>query len=444
MIEEKLWYAVIYFAEALTAWQFFGSLFPSRKPFWERCVLYGVAYAVAYLAFAVSIVPVNTLLFAVCNWGVLLLGYRIKWMRAALHALLLTGLVLSTEFLIAMLLGAFFRDFNKYQNDLVVLVLFSILSKFIFFFCTRLYVHIAKGKETEEPIPLPVIALLVLCCISSILVILFLFLLCLWVKTLPTFGGVLMISGGLGLLLVNILLFAGYQYLQRTNKNYRDILLLQQKSQADEEYYTALQEQYDSQRVLIHDIRHHLEVIKEMTEKGDLSAAVQYVGDVEKLPALQKQVRYSTNSILNAIVVRYREVCRKKGIDFTVDIRHASLDFLTPVDITALFGNLLENAVEAAEGTADPFVELTCRENHGQLLVTIANACEHLPVEDGEGQYITQKQDKDLHGVGLQSVKRILKKYGGQIEFYSTQSPQVFHVLVSFPTTGADHEKNGL
>lgn len=435
MTEEKLWYAVIYFAEALTAWQFFGSLFPSRIPFWKRCVLYGVAYAVAYWAFAVSIVPVNTLLFVVCNWGVLLLGYRIKWMRAAVHSLLLTGLVLSTEFLIAMLLGAFFRDFNKYQNDLVVLVLFSILSKLIFFFCTRLYVYIAKGKETEEPIPLPVIALLVLFCISSILVILFLFLLCLWVKTLPTFGGVLMICGGLGLLLVNILLFAGYQYLQRTNKNYRAFLLLQQKSQADEEYYTALQEQYDSQRVLIHDIHHHLEVIKEMTEKGDLSAAVQYIGDVEKLPALQKQIRYCTNSILNAIVVRYWEVCQKKGIDFTVDIRHASLDFLEPVDMTALFGNLLENAVEAAEGAPEPFVEFSVnlREPHNLLLVTIANACRELPVEEGEGMFATGKKEKHRHGIGLQSVRRVLKKYGGQIEFYHTQCPQAFHTLMSFP-----------
>lgn len=444
MIEEKLWYAVIYFAEALTAWQFFGSLFPSRKPFWERCVLYGVAYAVAYLAFAVSIVPVNTLLFAVCNWVVLLLEYQIRWTRAALHALLLTGLVLSTEFLAVTLLGIAFQNFDAYQNNIVVLALFSSFSKLLFFLCTRLYVRIAKGKETETALPTPVVILLALCSVASIFLIFSLFFICIMVNNLPDIVSVLMISGGLGLLLVNILLFTGYQYLQRTNKNYRDMLLLQQKSQADEEYYTALQEQYDSQRVLIHDIRHHLEVIKEMTEKGDLLAAVRYVGDVEKLPALQKQVRYCTNSILNAIVVRYREVCRKKGIGFTVDIRHASLDFLKPVDMTALFGNLLENAVEAAEGTADPFVELTCRENHGQLLVTLANACEHLPVEDGEGQYITQKQDKDLHGVGLQSVKRMLKKYGGQIEFYSTQSPQVFHVLVSFPTTGADHEKNGL
>ena len=147
MIEEKLWYAVIYFAEALTAWQFFGSLFPSRKPFWARCVLYGVAYAVAYLAFAVSIVPVNTLLFAVCNWGVLLLGYRIKWIRAALHALLLTGLVLSTEFLAVTLLGIAFQNFDVYQNNIVVLALFSSFSKLLFSCVLGSMCVLPRGKK---------------------------------------------------------------------------------------------------------------------------------------------------------------------------------------------------------------------------------------------------------------------------------------------------------
>ena len=202
--------------------------------------------------------------------------------------------------------------------------------------------------------PAPVAAIFTLCYIFSIVVLLSLFLLCLLVKTLPVFGGVLMISGGLGLLLVNILLFAGYQYMQQINKNYRDLLLLQQKNEADEGYYAMLQEQYDGQRVLIHDIRHHLETIQGMAEKGDLPAVTRYIGEVEQMPALQKQVRYCADPVLNAIVVRYQEVCRKKGIAFTVDIRHASLDFLAPVDITALFGNLLETQWKLPRARPNP------------------------------------------------------------------------------------------
>lgn len=438
MMEEKLWYAVIYFAEALISWQFFGSLFPSRRSFWTRCVLYGGTYIITYLAFAVSTVAMNTLLFAVGNWIILLFGYQIGWMRAAVYALLLTGLMLSTEFLVVTLLGMVFQNFDVYQSDLVVLALFSSLSKLIFFLCTRLYVRIARGKETDAPIPIPVVLLLTLCCIASVFVIFSLFFICLMVNNLPAVGSALMISGGLGLLLVNILLFAGYQYMQQINKNYREVLLLQQKYEADKEYYTALQEQYDGQRVLIHDIRHHLGVIKGLTEKGDRLAAVQYVDEVEKLPALQKQVRYCTNPVLNTIVVRCQEMCRKKGIEFTVDIRHASLDFLEPVDITVLFGNLLENAVEAAEGALDPFVEfsVSLRESHNLLLVTIANTCKELPVEESGEWFVTRKEEKLHHGIGLQSVRQTLNKYEGHIEFYYTQVPQVFHALVSFPTSG--------
>ena len=91
--------------------------------------------------------------------------------------------------------------------------------------------------------------------------------------------------------------------------------------------------------------------------------------------------------------------------------------------------------MEAAEGAPEPFVEfsVSLREPNNLLLVTIANACRELPVEEGEGRFATRKREKHRHGIGLQSVRRTLKKYGGQIEFYHTQSPQAFHALVSFP-----------
>lgn len=434
-MEEKILYAVIYFAEALIAWQFFGSLFLTRRSFWKLCFLYGVAYTIAFLTFAVPMVPMNTLLFAACNFVLLLLGYQVKWGRAILHAFLFTGLMLSTEFLTLTLLGMIFRNFDMYQNSLVVLALFSSLSKFAFFLCTKLYVLIAKGKKIDAALPTQVVALLTLCSITSIFVIFSLFFICLMINSLPIFASILMICGGVGLLLVNILLFAGYQYMQQINKDYRDVLLLQQKNETDNDYYTALQEQYDRQQVLIHDIRHHLKTIDSLTQKGDLPAVARYIGEMEQLPALQKQVRYSSNPVLNAIVIRYQRVCQKKEIDFAVDIRNASLDFLAPVDITALVGNLLENAVEATEGTPEPYIEFSASilETNGLILITIENTCKQLPEEDGTGSFITRKHDKHLHGIGLQSVRRTLKKYGGHIEFYHSDNPLTFHVLVSFP-----------
>ena len=70
----------------------------------------------------------------------------------------------------------------------------------------------------------------------------------------------------MALLLGNILIFAAYQYIQQMSRRYMDLRLQQQKEQADRSYYKTLQEQYDNQRIMIHDIRHHLGLIKELAK----------------------------------------------------------------------------------------------------------------------------------------------------------------------------------
>ena len=106
--------------------------------------------------------------------------------------------------------------------------------------------------------------------------------------TLPYPDNIWMVGAGMGLLLVNVLLFSGYQYTQQINEKYRELQLMQQKEKADEEYYTALQEQYENQRILIHDIRHHLETIKNMLEKEEYPALGRYVGEMSQMPAFAK------------------------------------------------------------------------------------------------------------------------------------------------------------
>lgn len=67
MIEQNICFVVVYLAEALTAWQFFGELFSPRRPTWVRGILFGVGYGLAWLCFALDFVHVNVLIFAVCT-----------------------------------------------------------------------------------------------------------------------------------------------------------------------------------------------------------------------------------------------------------------------------------------------------------------------------------------------------------------------------------------
>lgn len=430
MMHERLWYALIYVAEALIACQFFGSLFLSKGKFWSRVALYGVGYTVAYLVFAASFVWLNTVIFTLCNLVILMVGYQVTLRKAALHALLLTGLMLSTEFLGTLILGAVLRNFSQYQSDVTALLLLAVFSKLLFYLVTRLYAYIAHGRESDYFIPGPVAALLAFCCILSALVIFSLSSIYMAFGTLPYPDNIWMVCAGIGLLLVNILLFSGYQHTQQINEKYRELQLMQQKEKADEEYYTALQEQYENQRILIHDIRHHLDAIKNMLEKEEYPALSRYIGEMSQMPALQKRVKFCRDPVLNAILLHYQELSEKTGVSFTADIRAVSLEFMKSVDVTAIFGNLLENALRAAQKSEEPFVELSVgkRENAGLLLISVSNSCTEKPEAPSSLQGL-----KEPHGIGLRSVRRTVGKYNGNMEQSWEEEQGTFRTLITFP-----------
>lgn len=434
MIEQNICFVVVYLAEALTAWQFFGELFSPRRPTWVRGILFGVGYGLAWLCFALDFVHVNVLIFAVCTGLILYIGYTVGIGKAALYAVLLSALMLGTEYLSMLFLGAFFDGFGQYKERFAVLILFAVFSKVLYFICTRLYVHIAKSREQESPVPNVVFILMLVTCLSSVFVITALIYICLELPSFSRAAEFWMIGCAMALLLGNILIFAAYQYIQQMNQRYMDLRLQQQKEQADRSYYKTLQEQYDNQRIMIHDIRYHLAAIKEMAEVQNRKVVANYVSEMERLPALQRRVQYCKDPVLNTLLIRYRDLCQERGISFSVDIRKCAVEGMDSIDITSLFGNLMENALEAAQGSENPFLEISLdvREAQKAWVLTIVNSCKEPPETSGMG-FISRKQKRGQHGIGLMSVKRIMKKYKGNLEQYYEENDKTFHSVVVFP-----------
>ena len=247
----------------------------------------------------------------------------------------------------------------------------------------------------------------------------------------PLTLGSALLAGVLILAVDNLLLFVGYHINQELNRRRLDHHLLRQKRQTEADYYTALEEQYDRQRVLIHDIHKHLSAIRDLAGQGDGAAVAQYVAALERSPALQRKARICGNHLLDVVLCRCQEVCQREGVAFTADVREGAVDFLEQTDITALFGNLLENAVEAAGGGPGAYIELLADARPGgSLLVSLVNTCTRPPVGDGKGGFATQKTQGGQHGLGLKSVGALVKKHGGSLRQYYEEGAGLFHTVV--------------
>ena len=125
-------------------------------------------------------------------------------------------------------------------------------------------------------------------------------------------------------------------------------------------------------------------------------------------------------------------LCESKNIKLNFDTKTENLLFVEPTDLSTILNNLLDNAVEASEKSQEKFVNVKISLNeHNTKVLTIINSCDNEPVTSN-GKLVTTKENSSGHGLGIKSVKRTLKNYNGDIEWFYDKDKKEFKVIVLF------------
>ena len=103
----------------------------------------------------------------------------------------------------------------------------------------------------------------------------------------------------------------------------------------------------ENQRFFIHDMKNHLHSIELLNEQHDHKKVSAYIRQLMQSSDLKESSRLCDHDLLNSILCRYKHQCNNSHISFHTDIRSGTMNFMTDNDITSLFCNLLDNAMEA-------------------------------------------------------------------------------------------------
>lgn len=209
--------------------------------------------------------------------------------------------------------------------------------------------------------------------------------------------------------------------------------LLLQKESDSVEYYEMMLSQNENQSILIHDIKKHLQSIKLLNEQKASDKINAYIQQLMESSDLKETVKICDNEMLNAILCRYQRQCNDKHIVFHADIRSGTVQNIHQHDLTSLFCNLLDNAVESAENIPDSFIELTVqkKENSPFIIIIVINSCRSTPVYDHDGLPVSHKTGKDRHGFGIKSIKKVVKQYQGNLQMYYDNNSGTFHTIIT-------------
>ena len=181
-----------------------------------------------------------------------------------------------------------------------------------------------------------------------------------------------------------------------------------------------LQKQRDEDvRRLHHDMKNHLLALENMAgaDKGRFS---DYLGQLTSQLEPYENIVETGNELLNGILSEKLALARSKEIDMEIQADCSGLGFVSDTDLCTIFGNALDNAIEACEKVADPddrAIRVKSELTAGQFFITVTNSCAGT-VELNNGLPLTTKKDKSLHGIGIRSIRRAVEKYSGTLTLH--------------------------
>ena len=372
----------------------------------------------------------NVVSFFVFNTVFLYVLFKLKLLLALFHSAIVTAIMGISEIAVLGIISRFFPHFLL-ETD-AGLVFYTVFSKIFFFAVIYLLIHLFKGKKLNQEQYGHFEILLMLIPVSSIFIIFTLLSIGETSAFAPPIDFLVTICA-VFLLMVNLLVFGINQYNQKKSQEYADLQLLLQKESDSVEYYEMMLAQNENQSILIHDIKKHLQSIKLLNEKHDSDKINAYIQQLMESSDLRETTNICDNEMLNAILCRYQRQCNDKHIHFHTDIRSGTVQYIYQHDLTSLFCNLLENAMESAENIPDSFIELTVqkKENSPFVIIILINSCQNTPVYNQEGVPVSHKLDNGRHGFGIKSIKKVVKQYHGNLQMYYDNDSGTFHTIIT-------------
>jgi len=191
----------------------------------------------------------------------------------------------------------------------------------------------------------------------------------------------------------------------------------EKQARLQRKYYAQVERGLAKQRELLHDARHHLVAIAALQSSDDREAARSYVRRLLDGPGRLSPRRFCENDVANAVIGGYIEIAEEKGIAVTAEIDLPASIGLDDYDLCTVFGNAVENAIEACqripEGSAmreRRFVDVKSRLEKGRLVIRVENSY----ANDTTGAGVAFASSKGpLGGLGLESVRSVVERHGG-------------------------------
>ncbi len=199
-------------------------------------------------------------------------------------------------------------------------------------------------------------------------------------------------------------------------------------------YYQEKLKDEEKVRSVYHDMKNHLLVLQRHILQRQINSpeTTEMVEKLQSRVAMYEDYVHTGNDILDIILKEKSELAREKSIAFSVTADLNGVDFIEPLDISTIFSNALDNAIEASEKLPEEQRAILVKAGKMQnfFSVLIENNC----LQNSENTNIrSTKSDDFLHGFGISNMRKAAEKYGGQLTTKYEKGTFTLKILIPIP-----------
>lgn len=352
--------------------------------------------------------------------------YKIPFKNTVMYSVIITIAVFATELIAISFMGVIFdADLKEFSNEPFQYLMIILFSKSLLFGILKIVAELIEVNNRNKKID---IAFFIYP--FSVMIVMFDFSAIFYKTDLSDKIKILISSTGL-IFVASIIIFCIFQ--QHTAEKEQELMELRtirEKEKIEEAYFELLEHQNDELQIFVHDIQKHLENIGKLSDNSE--EIKEYVSSLSSDLSNNNKIGKTPNKLLDLIIDKYDYLSKKQGITFEKNIHTSKFDFISQTDLTSIFNNLLDNAVESAIKSKDKLMTLSINSFGNILFLELSNSCD-FPPHCNNDKLLTTKKDGGLHGYGFKSITKSVKKYNGDVEWEYKEDEKLFCTTIFFP-----------
>lgn len=325
------------------------------------------------------------------------------------------------------------KDLYRFVGVVIIQIVLFYLTRFMIKRTKKDSTYSLKWNEWFVLLIIPVISIFTMSFVSLIIINI--------EDQLSPMQHIFSILSILGILMTNYLVYVLYVNMQKDHAKQLEYSILQQAFKSQEKSVEETKILYQSVRSIRHDLKQHFQVALTMLHSGKINEAVDYMEKYNDtvLDGISNKV-FCDNDVVNYIINSKSKICSDRHIKIYIYIANEIPEF-SDLDLCVLLGNALDNAIEGVSGEGNNEIYLELRNVDNFFMISVKNTIINSVLEDNPN-LISTKNEKEVHGLGILSMKEVVQKHNGSIEFYESDNKFCCDMLLDIPDNMQFKSKN--